>query len=518
VEAVKAAAATLPEIEVREELAAVTDEALDALVAHAGGGLFVRGDTLVRMARQHADEQEPGLQRKAGALFVSPAPPAYVREAIDRAALWWKRKYDRKKDKQVRAPALVPAWVAETILARGSWPLPALEGVTTTPMLRADGSILEEPGYDAATGFYFDPTETFPGIGHEPSRTDAGRAALELASVYADVPFVAESDRAAAMALSLTILARPAIDGCVPMIAVRAPAPGTGKTLVADVAFLIALGHDAARTSPPSKDDDMRKLLLSIALSGDGGVLFDDVSGVFRSGPLDMALTGTKVKDRLLGANRMAEAPLRAVFCTSGNNLSFGGALGRRVVPCDLDAGVEHPEDRSGFQHPDLRAWVRQERSRLVAACLTILRAYVVAGKPAHGLSRKGSFEAWDDLVRGALIWAGAGDPLGGQARIREEGDSDLDALRAGLSAWEALLSGKPGTAAEALRRAHGEPEHLGGLAAFAGCDERKLDARRLGYGLRKFKGRLCDGRCFDRDSEDRLVGIRWNVKREVTA
>ena len=42
---------------------------------------------------------------------------------------------------------------------------------------------------------------------------------------------------------------------------------------------------------------------------------------------------------------------------------------------------------------------------------------------------------AWDALIRGALIWGGAGDPLAGCDRIREEADTDLDALRQALGA-----------------------------------------------------------------------------------
>src|SRR5262249_42033633 len=159
--------------------------------------------------------------------------------------------------------------------------------------------------------------------------------------------------------------------------AFRAPTPGTGKSLVADLGHVIALGHDAPRTTPPSKDDDMRKLLLAIALAGDAAVLFDDVGGVFKSSALDAVLTGMTITDRLLGASRNVAAPLRAVFSVTGNNLGFGGALGRRVVPCDLDAGMEHPEDRREFAHPDIRAWVLAERPRLVAAALTVLRGYV---------------------------------------------------------------------------------------------------------------------------------------------
>ncbi len=94
----------------------------------------------------------------------------------------------------------------------------------------------------------------------------------------------------------------------------------------------------------------------------------------------------------------------------TGNNLAFEGDMTRRAVMCRMDAGIENPEGRS-FD-VDLKAWVPAHRVRLVAAGLTILRAFVCAGRP--GLKRLapfGSFEEWSDLIRGALVWLGEPDP-----------------------------------------------------------------------------------------------------------
>src|SRR5213078_4440534 len=84
----------------------------------------------------------------------------------------------------------------------------------------------------------------------------------------------------------------------------------------------------------------------------------------------------------------------------------------------------------------------------------TVLRAFVVAGRPDHGLAVKGSFEAWDHLVRGAVICTGGVDPLGGVQRIREQSDDDLERIRALLVAWHASLGAMPVTIADAIRHA----------------------------------------------------------------
>jgi hypothetical protein len=71
----------------------------------------------------------------------------------------------------------------------------------------------------------------------------------------------------------------------------------------------------------------------------------------------------------------------KAVFSEERRNLSVKGDLARRVVPIALDPGVERPNERSGFRHADLLAWVREERARLVVAGLTVLAWYVREGR-----------------------------------------------------------------------------------------------------------------------------------------
>jgi hypothetical protein len=55
----------------------------------------------------------------------------------------------------------------------------------------------------------------------------------------------------------------------------------------------------------------------------------------------------------------------------------------------------------------------------MVADVLTVLRAFVAAGRPVT-VPTLGSFEDWD-LVRGALVWLGEDDPLVTQARSQGE-------------------------------------------------------------------------------------------------
>ena len=197
----------------------------------------------------------------------------------------------------------------------------------------------------------------------------------------------------------------------------------------------------------------------AVAMEGLSCVLLDNLDGPLGSSALAAALTATSWRDRLLGVSRTVEAPLTTMWQSSGNNTVFRGDLGRRVVPIDLDAHVEHPEDRGGWRYPDLLRWVREHRAGLLVAALTILRGYHVAGRPAHRCGPcKGSFEGWDDLIRGAVVWAEFGDPLAGTERIRREDDGDVAALRHALEQWGEAFLDQPTTAAEAVAAAIRRP------------------------------------------------------------
>jgi hypothetical protein len=422
---------------------------------------------------------------------------------LDRAAEWI--KWDsRRRGGGGYVPARPPEWVASVIGADGEWALPRLNGIVSAPTLRPDGSILCQPGYDPDTGLIYRPDAEYPEIPSSPTRGDAIRATEALTEPLSDFPWVALSDLAAAVSAILALAGRAAILGPVPLYAVRAPVPGAGKSLLADVVATIGSGRPAARTTAPKEDAELRKVILTVMLEGDGCVLLDNVAGVLGSATLAAALTATEWKDRLLGHSRRVEGPLTTVWLATGNGLVFRGDLGRRVIPIDIDPGLEHPEDREGFRYPDLRPWVTAERPRLLAAALTILRSYHLAGRPRHDRPRKGSFEAWDDFVRGAVRWVGLADPHDGVGRIRSEDDSELTALRMALEACGDAFGGNQWSVGQAVSACANNADLRDSLADLSGTSP--IDARRLGVVLRKSRNRIVDGRFFS------SVGRRWRV------
>src|SRR5207249_2269315 len=65
----------------------------------------------------------------------------------------------RRLARDANMPVPPPKEVVEDLIALGEWPaLPPLEAVTEVPVLRADGSVLDRPGYDPATRLVYAPT------------------------------------------------------------------------------------------------------------------------------------------------------------------------------------------------------------------------------------------------------------------------------------------------------------------------------------------------------------------------
>jgi hypothetical protein len=131
----------------------------------------------------------------------------------------------------------------------------------------------------------------------------------------------------------------------------------------------------------------------------------------------------------------MARMPIRCVWIATGNNPEFSNEMARRIVRIRLDAHIERPWQRDGFRHPDLITWVRANRPRIVAACLTLCQAWIAAGKPL-GARTLGSYENWAQVMGGLLEVAGIEGFLGNLDEMMQAADSDGGVWRAFVSTW----------------------------------------------------------------------------------
>ena len=426
---------------------------------------------------------------------VRALPIAGLRERLAETCFFHVETDDGRSQK---AP---PRWCVEAIHSRGSWPgVRLLEGVTTSPTLRSDGSIVDEPGYDVATRLLYVPDGEPPIVPTSPTRDDAIQAADELLDVVADFPFAKPEHQSAWLASLLTPIGRPGFRGPSPMFLIDANVRGSGKSLLSDVVGQIVAGSAMPRLTAPRDDDEARKRITAIATAGDRMVLLDNIAGSLGSASLDAAITAETWRDRILGRTEMVEMPLNAVWFATGNNVILQADTARRVCHIRLDSPEESPEERTGFRHPDLRDFVRDNRLSLLTAALTVLRAFIVAGRPQAELTPWGSFEGWSDFVRQAIVWIDLPDPAGTRRELAEQSDRDAIALRQIIAGWDELDPDSYGLMTrEIVDRLEKNPDRYD--AVRAGLDElcnRGITSRAVGYALRKFKGRTVGGRKLD--------------------
>ena len=186
-------------------------------------------------------------------------------------------------------------------------------------------------------------------------------------------------------------------------------------------------------------------------------IAIDNITQELDGDLLNQSLTQDRVDLRILGESRAVTAQCPAVTTATGNNLKLVGDLTRRSLIARLDPKTDRPELRQFDYHPLVDA--RENRGELVAAALTILRAYCVAGMPGQPAKLQ-NFEDWSDLVRGALIWIGVGDPAATQERLREN-DPKLAKLIRMATVWSKAFGEDRTTVAEAVAKAE-EKERVG--------------------------------------------------------
>jgi hypothetical protein len=482
------------------ELAGIVDETLDALRQWQADTprVFVRGGVVVRVVE---DEQ--------GRTSVREVDAHSLRLTASRAA-----KYVRAMKDGDRA-TFCPLDVLTSIVRSGDVTFPGLAGVTGTPIVRLDGSIVTTPGYDASTARWLSNHCTIPppATGVE-AVTDALALVLEVVD---DFPFAGGVDMANAVALLLTPLVRDLVACVPPLCLIDSPTPGTGKGLLAKVVGVLATGQAPAMMAVPPSHEEFTKLLATVLFEGEPVTVWDNVDRPLRSDALAAALTTDPFRGRVLGRSETLSIPNRTTMIATGNNLRVGGDLARRSYRIRLDSGTAYPDRRRGFTHPELVAWVAANRGRILSALATMVAAWVEAGRPVDDEApAMGEATPWVRIVGGILKVVGVPWFLANADELRESVDVEAAEWAAFLGAWvDVLDDNEPRTAAELARALEATPafaEHLpGDVAHWRSSPD---FPQRLGGYLSARAGRAfgADRLAITRAGYTRLKVARWSV------
>src|SRR5262249_6835060 len=160
--------------------------------------------------------------------------------------------------------------------ARGDWPFPVLNGLISTPTLRPDGSLLNNEGYDAATGLYLINPPPMPAINLHPTREGAGAALALLNGLLDEFPFVNEPSRSVALSEFISVTARVALD-LVPLHMIKAPTAGTGKSYLNDCVSYVVMGQLCPVIAATSDHEELEKRIGSAMISAHPIIALDNL-------------------------------------------------------------------------------------------------------------------------------------------------------------------------------------------------------------------------------------------------
>jgi len=416
-------------------------------------------DQLARAMREHLPLGVTVFRRGAelvqligepGRLGLHPLSPDALRGLVDQNADLI-RIGANKKDERVKEYRPCSRDLAGVLLAALSRDpaVPECETITAFPAwvrARSGNWHFPLPGYDSDARHFFDASPDIlgfsPGI-LDPDNSRHRKSVHDIVSADEDGPFrhfpwANHASAVNVLAAELTILMRPGIRFPVPIIALTAPLPRTGKGLLVDAIHRIATGREVCVHPFPQNEEEISKVLLSSLRKGAQVILFDNAESgrTICSPTLAAFVTSTEYGGRVLGHSIDVSYPNRTVLFLTGNNLALSRELVLRSVPIELLPASANPEARAGL--PNLPELITRDRRCLLSLFHGMICAWVRMGAPPGNVTNLGGFEDWGAAVGGVLdVWGFADQFSSNLSAWRAETDTETGEVCRFLLAWQ---------------------------------------------------------------------------------
>jgi len=251
--------------------------------------------------------------------------------------------------------------------------------------------------------------------------------------------------------------------------------------------------------------DEFEKALGAFLYEAHPILCLDNVEVPLKGALLAEAITEPDVRIRVLGRSKMVQIPpVSAIFAT-GNNLQIHGDLTRRFLICQLDPGMERPEERKFSR--DLLAEAGERRGELISAALTVARCGLSLDQRDYYGGFPG-FQDWYRRVALPLVALGMPDPVKSLDLARAT-DSEAEALDQLMMAWWAEFEDTP----KSCRTAVDTPEEnlQEAIQAVASDKHGEPCSRALGYYLKRMQKRPVGGKRFVHSGKS-TEGVMWQL------
>ena len=457
---------------------------------------------------QKAGELISIVKSRNGMTGFHPVHSSFIRYALSREIDWM------DGEKKIHPPSSI----AKCLQVKSDWKhIRHLRTVVPFPVMDGAGNICVDEGYNAATEVYFSGGVKV-NVKDHPTKEDAQEAIADLLDIVCDFPFADESHKSTWVAALLSPLSRFMHQGNFPICVIQANQARTGKTRLAKVISLILSGTDIACINHSENAEEERKKMWGFMRLGRCIGLIDNVVGSYGGPVINVIATSRFVEDRVLGSSRVSGTANDTFWLITGNNIILQADTSERSINVRLSCEDERPNLRGGWKHPDLFVYVAANREKFLSHALTILKAYVVAGKPKQDIKPFGSFEEWNDLVAGALVWAGMRNPTDSREELERDSDTNRQtsitlvegwlSLQAALGKFDGMRAKEAKAALDSDNKAAIELRE----ALFEMTQAKATSVQQISRQLREVKDRNFGGKILRIVQHDDKNGNIWSV------
>jgi hypothetical protein len=402
-------------------------------------------------------------------------------------------------------------------LARKTWTgLLPLHGIVGAPVLRPDGTLLQESGYDESTGLYLASRIPLDPVPAEPSKTQVAAARTFLLKTFlGDFPWVDDADKANYVGVLVTPILRRYLRTLIPFVVFTATMPSSGKTILTCGPGML---YGQRVLTWTHSDEELRKSITAVLAEPVGTIIFDNLAEgtVIDSPVLARLITDRTWADRILGGNKIGGGANDRLWSATGNNLLLGGDMATRTVLVRLNPNMPRPEERTGFKIPNLDHWILDPANQRVVLwhLLILVIDWTRNGAPRKpGLTMR-QFTPWAEAIGGFLEHHGVSGFLANIETVRDIDDENAT-WTAFLARWRKIHQDSWRTSRE-IRRSADVPEfgddRWDGLYLTDGRGK-PLNEVALGRRLKGQVGRY-HGSYVLRSDEDRHNNVRtWRVE-----
>ena len=330
--------------------------------------------------------------------------------------------------------------------------LPILEQIIQTPQFDAKGNLVDTPGYWKPGRLLYRPSRRFKlsPVNSSPTSEEIQQAIEQIYDWIEGFPFVSDADRTNFISLVLEQFARGFIHGPLPIHAIEKPKEGTGSTLLVELVSIVVTSNILPTTTAPESETSWKSLLISLLMKALAVTIIDNIK-LLASPSLASVVTVETHQERTLHTNRMANVPVRCSWVVTGNNPKYSNEIRRRIVRTRLDAKSPTPWLKRKFKHEE-PAWTMRNRSTLIWAFLTLIQAWIAAGKPlADGKDEPyiGKYETWSRVMGGIFKVCGIDGFLENLSEFYAEADTEDSEILPFIDTWWEIEKSRPVTASD---------------------------------------------------------------------